>query len=378
MKLGDVLKGYMVHNEESIKSIWASAAFCLDTNVLLDIYRYTDENRMSFLKLLSAIKGRVFIPNRVAVEFARNRVTVIRGHFGPQRIIKSRLDDAAKDIRDKHSKHPLLNELVALVESAKKLVDDTYGVAEKKQMALIGNDTILPQLVAAIGDDVGEPYPDAEVQKEYKRRKDSMIPPFCKMDDDKDEERRTGDVVIWLELLKKYEGTKKPVIFVTDDMKENWWQNSGGRHDPHPILVQEAYTRTQSDILFYTSERFNETAPARLGVAVPKELVEQTKQIRDQERELERAAIRPPRIGPSRIRPRLIQPRLIKPRLIQPSLLDQRWRVYSLARELGMESNDLLELCQKASIPDVINSLSSIDPEQTEKIVELVRGGQKT
>jgi predicted nucleic acid-binding protein len=113
MKLTDVLRGYVFPDENRIKSIWAEADFCLDTNVLLDVYRYTDENRAAFLKLLKAIKGRLFVPNRVAVEFARNRVAVIRGHFGPQRIIRSRLDDAAKDIQNEHPKHKLLNELLA-------------------------------------------------------------------------------------------------------------------------------------------------------------------------------------------------------------------------------------------------------------------------
>ncbi len=69
-------------------------------------------------------------------------------------------------------------------------------------MNLIDDDVILRELVSVIGDEVGEPYPEAEVQGEYKRRKDGLIPPFCKMDDDKDGVRRVGDVVIWLELLK--------------------------------------------------------------------------------------------------------------------------------------------------------------------------------
>jgi hypothetical protein len=286
MKFTDVLRGYVFPDDQRIQAIWAEADFCLDTNVLLDVYRYSDVNRASFLKLLGALKGRLFVPNRVAVEFARNRIGVVRGHFGPQRIIKSKLDDAAKDIRARHAKHRHLDELLALIESAKKLVDDKYGEAEKKHMSLIADDTILRELQSVVGEDVGEPYPEADAQKEYKRRKEGMIPPFCKMDDDKEEERRTGDVVIWLELLKQYEGKKKPLIFVTDDMKENWWQDSvGGRHDPQPALVQEAYRQTGADVLFYTSERFSETAAERLGVEIPKALAEETKQIREQERQ---------------------------------------------------------------------------------------------
>lgn len=352
MRLTDVLRGYVVPDEDRIKSIWDLADVCLDTNVLLDVYRYTDENRAGFLKLLDGLKGRLFTPHQVAVEFARNRVTVIRGHFGPQRIIKSRLGEASKDIGDKYPKHPLLGELLGLVESAKKLVDDRYGEAEKKQLSLIASDSILRELVAAIGDEVGEPYPEADAQKEYKRRKDSMIPPFCKMDDDKDEERRTGDVLIWLELLKQYEGKKKPVIFVTDDMKENWWQKSGGRHDPQPALVQEAYTRIGAEILFYTSERFSETAPARLGVKVPKGLAEETKQIREQERES------------------------LRHRIKILASTREKVRIYVLARELNMESKDLIDLCRAAGI-DVKNQLSLITLDERDLVLELIRQGRR-
>lgn len=286
MKFGDVLRGHVALSNAQIEAIWKNADFCLDTNLLLDVYRFTEANRTAFLKLLAAFKGRLFVPHRVALEFARNRIAVIRGHFGPQRLIKSKLDEAAKAIRDKHPKHAHMGDLMAVIEAAKKLVDDKYGSAEKKQMTLIGDDTILNDLLAVTGDDIGDPYPYEDLQKEYKRRKEGMIPPFCKIDDDKDEERRTGDVAIWLELMKRYEGKKKPLVFVTDDLKENWWQDAGGgRRDPQPSLVQEAYIRMEADVLFYSSERFSEVAPAFLGIDIPVGLAEETKEIRQQERE---------------------------------------------------------------------------------------------
>ncbi len=284
MKFGDILRGHVPVPDDQRKAIWSNADFVFDTNVLLNVYRYTPESRAAFLKLLAALKGRVFIPHRVAVEFARNRIDVIREQFKPQSVIKKALEAASKEISDKHPKHPHLGDIHKLIESATKLVDDRFGEAEKKHEKLIRDDSILRDLLAAIGDDVGDPYPQADIDKEYKKRKDGMIPPFCKMDDDKDEVRRVGDVVIWLELLKKYEGTKKPLIFVTDDLKENWWHKSGGHRDPQPSLVQEVYERVKADILFYTAERFNDTASKQFGIPVPKALAEETKQIRQQEK----------------------------------------------------------------------------------------------
>jgi translation initiation factor IF-2 len=52
----------------------------------------------------------------------------------------------------------------------------------------------------------------------------------------------------------------------------------------------------------------------------------------------------------------------------------EKVRVYALARELNMESKDLLDLCRQAGY-DVKNQLSSLDPEQRDAIEQLVKRG---
>lgn len=55
----------------------------------------------------------------------------------------------------------------------------------------------------------------------------------------------------------------------------------------------------------------------------------------------------------------------------------EKVRVYALARELNVESKDLLDLCQKSGL-DVKNQLSSLDPEQRDMIEALVKKGGLT
>src|SRR5262245_37205864 len=52
----------------------------------------------------------------------------------------------------------------------------------------------------------------------------------------------------------------------------------------------------------------------------------------------------------------------------------EKVRVYALARELNMESKDLLDLCRQAGF-DVKNQLSSLDPEQRDAVEQLVKRG---
>lgn len=55
-------------------------------------------------------------------------------------------------------------------------------------------------------------------------------------------------------------------------------------------------------------------------------------------------------------------------------LQKEKVRVYSLARELNIESKDLVDLCRQDGI-DVKNQLSSLDPDQVERVKMLVKKG---
>src|SRR5262249_55418070 len=52
----------------------------------------------------------------------------------------------------------------------------------------------------------------------------------------------------------------------------------------------------------------------------------------------------------------------------------EKVRVYVLARELDIDSKDLLNICRQVGF-DVKNQLSSLDPEQRDAVVQLVRQG---
>jgi translation initiation factor IF-2 len=54
--------------------------------------------------------------------------------------------------------------------------------------------------------------------------------------------------------------------------------------------------------------------------------------------------------------------------------LQEKIRVYALAKELNLESKDLIDLCRQAGI-EVKNQLSSLDPHQRDAVVHLVKQG---
>ena len=57
--------------------------------------------------------------------------------------------------------------------------------------------------------------------------------------------------------------------------------------------------------------------------------------------------------------------------------MQEKIRIYALARELNVETKDLIDMCRQAGI-DVKNQLSSLDPDQRDVVLKMLKGGGGT
>ena len=57
-------------SKEIIKELWDNAIFVFDTNVLLNLYRYSDETSMKFLETISKLK-EICAPIRLPIDWRR-------------------------------------------------------------------------------------------------------------------------------------------------------------------------------------------------------------------------------------------------------------------------------------------------------------------
>lgn len=69
--------GHFSNDPLDLKGIWGRCIFVLDTNVLLNLYRYSDETRSELLETFKLLKERLWIPYQVASDYFINRVKVI-------------------------------------------------------------------------------------------------------------------------------------------------------------------------------------------------------------------------------------------------------------------------------------------------------------
>jgi rRNA-processing protein FCF1 len=220
------------------------AIFVLDTNVLLMPYslgnRSINEIKKVYSKLIN--ENRLFVPERVAREFATNRASKVADIYASI--------EKKKTGKTKHEfNYPIINDLeerVAVEEALKK-----YKEAETAYFRAI--DPLLEKIRSwEWADPVSELYSalfnastlcthkllNEDLQKELGRRFMIKQPPGYK--DATKDDGGVGDLAIWLSLLELGKTNEKHAILVSEDGKPDWWQKSNGAEFlPRYELVDE-------------------------------------------------------------------------------------------------------------------------------------------
>ena len=251
------------------KAIWETSLFVFDTNVLLNLYRYQTSTRDQLLDILSKLSDRIWIPHHVALEFQRNRFTVLADQnkrFSEVQGVVNKAKEGLRNDLDKlqlERRHSLIDP-APLVEGFDSLANEFLKSLEKiqkGQQKLTDPDPLKDKIETLFSDRVGpEASGQAEIDTIYgdaEKRYQLEIPPGY-LDANKDKhgpaeyvhggvnyKRKYGDFLIWHQLLSyAKEKEIKSVAFVTDDAKDDWWwkvKSDGPKTlGPRPELRDEA------------------------------------------------------------------------------------------------------------------------------------------
>jgi len=102
-------------SKDEFSELWKTCMFVFDTNVLLDLYRYTPETRDELLSILEKLKSRIWLPHQVASEFHPKRLDVVAQSFAPYQkltaILAKMENDGLASLTQLQlpTKHPFLN-----------------------------------------------------------------------------------------------------------------------------------------------------------------------------------------------------------------------------------------------------------------------------
>lgn len=282
--------------------IWSQALLVFDTNVLLGLYRLRAEARDELLAVIDKVSDRIWLPHQVALEFQKNRLTVIAKQnklFNDveaiPRLVTKTLYDAVEKLELKKRNSPIdVHQYVAGHELLSKEFLERLTKLREKQQQVSASDPLKEKLEALFGSRVGTPYDQQEIDKLYLQaevRFKHFIPPGyvdaekgkAKPSEGEKEisdafshkgvtyKRRYGDFIVWQQLITYAKSANfSSVIFITDDQKEDWWWKvAGDTLGPRPELVDEALRigGVQS-FLMYNSENFLKYARDHLQAQV--------------------------------------------------------------------------------------------------------------
>jgi len=97
-----------------------------------------------------------------------------------------------------------------------------------------------------------------------------------------------GDYFIWEQMIAEAKSRGLPVIFVTDDRKEDWIQRDGGKDiGPRPELMQEFSERAGQRFYCYPFRAFLEQSRQYVDVKISKEAIKEVDEEAKQARQME-------------------------------------------------------------------------------------------
>lgn len=286
---------YFPVSDEEISSIWKDGTVTFDANVLLDLYRFHENTRKAILDAVNYFEDRVWLSNQAAKEFFKNRKVVITGSDKDFREGKNSLDEIRKSTASNCSNirsnrlidRAIVSDLESEISAAILKASDRMSKLHEGHPDFLKSDPVLENITSIFDGRVGSEPSLEELEglfKEGERRVREKIPPGF-LDQAKDGVRPYGDFILWRQTLDQSKMSNKPMILVTSERKEDWWERHSGRTvGPRMELLREAYEYSGNRILLYHTEAFVEEFGRRFGARVDPEAVAEIREANDSRR----------------------------------------------------------------------------------------------
>ncbi|MDN3594317.1 PIN domain-containing protein [Zunongwangia endophytica] len=257
----ELFPGYSRKTESDIKNIWKSGIIAFDANVLLNLYRYSNETKNTILHLISKFSQQIFLPYQSALEYNRNRYEVIAEQEKAYKEFLGKITQIQKDLQTTN-KPPFLSQKVDEdLNTVFENVNSEVEVSIKKYCDYLKEDPVYDEISNLFKGKISEKYNQEkleEVFKEGESRYKNKIPPGYEDEKTKKDNRKYGDLVLWNQIIDIAKTQKKNVILITDERKIDWWWKikDGRNMGPRQELVEEIYEKSGMEFHMYSSEKF--------------------------------------------------------------------------------------------------------------------------
>lgn len=271
----------MFTSEETFRSILASRpAFILDTNIYLDLLRYSKSASTKLFHLYQTITDDLRLPAQVHKELSKN-ISIVSGQRisnlkNAGTIIKNAINTCSTNVRtqlDVFLRHKFTDaatlsdtansELEAIKQNISNYIEN---IVSDRNSFLAVSDVVsfIDSIWAAHVQESYKPsklmsiYADGAIRYRYKVPPGYMDDPQNNKESNKDGADVFGDLILWNQIMDCGCVEHRAVVFVTADMKEDWFVLDGKRPvSPREELLNEFSEKTNGlDICILTSELF--------------------------------------------------------------------------------------------------------------------------
>lgn len=245
-------------SKPELDALWMDSTIVFDTCALLDLHYLTKDIQYVVKDILQFLSGRIWIPAHVVDEYNRNYpgifAKVIAERYNDKDVQKDKLVENLKQLikqNDSEYYHPYMDtaelaHIKALVTDIEPKIADaktTISLQYQKRRKEINDSKakdFLHEIV--IGLDSGEPFTFAEIKQiiaEGNTRFANQTPPGYKDRETKRGMRQYGDLIIWKEILRYAKDDNHNILFITNDIKEDWVFTEDMKKDQMSIKPQD-------------------------------------------------------------------------------------------------------------------------------------------
>ncbi len=271
----DFFPGYIRKNETEIKNIFQNGIIMFDTNVLLNLYRYSKSTRETIVNLIGKFKSQIWLPHQAALEYNKNRYEVIADQEKTYKEFTEKIIQIQRDLQTT-SKPPFLSEKVhEELNNVFGKVNSEVKESIKKYCDYLKNDPIYQELSELFENRITDSFNEkqlTEIFKEGEKRFKDKVPPGYEDEKNKTGNRKYGDLVLWKQVIAKAKELGKPVLLITDERKnDRWWKIKDGRNmGPRPEFFSDIKTYAKVVFLLYSSFSFSRSSPVTLCKRISK------------------------------------------------------------------------------------------------------------
>ncbi|MRX73643.1 hypothetical protein GJU40_15985 [Bacillus lacus] len=278
--------------KKEIQNFITQRNFCVvyDTNIYLNLYEYSPEVTNFFVGLTDKIIDNLILPDTVKREFDRNHSICLNRQRKKFENVITLLNKPLNQMKDKINKQfsilkgykfPNIDRLQEQVEENIHQVEGAFEdyaseldvlnefnnrfLDEDKIKKLVDSLASKNNLLKAFSLD--EIYLlCAEGEKRYSK----STPPGYKDGKDKSGVQAYGDLLIWKEVMNYCRDLNLNLIFVTDDVKEDWYElNNSERVGFRQELISEFNMQTSQQVIGVTSNELFATLAEIHHLEVP-------------------------------------------------------------------------------------------------------------